>query len=110
MSNDSSITDIDSLALESVTDPFAAIHASHLSAVSGGQWRPVNDGGPASTSGGVPAIRLPTTSFSTTSSKPKCPPWRAWQGQSNIAVTTNGTPAIVPTLHCPMYRPPSNGK
>jgi hypothetical protein len=104
MSNDSSITDSDSLALESVTGPFAAIHASHLSAVSGGQWRPVNDGGPAN-SGGVPPLKLPPNSFSTPASKPKCPPWRAWQGQPNIGITTNGTPAIVPTLHCPLYRP-----
>jgi hypothetical protein len=58
----------------------------------------------------VPPIQLPATSFSTNSSKPKCPPWRAWQGQHNIGILTNGTPAIVPTLHCPMYRPSSKGK
>jgi hypothetical protein len=87
--------------------PFAAIHASHLSAVSGGMRPNDSESGAPS---GVPPIHLPATSFNAPSSKPKCPPWRAWQGQHNIGILSNGTPTMVPTLHCPMYRPSSKGK
>lgn len=86
--------------------PFIAVQSSRLSTITGGTRLVPNDGGAVPSAGSLPSLHLPTPSFGTSPKQTKCPPWRAWQVEKNIGILTDGSPAMVPTLHCPKYRQP----
>jgi hypothetical protein len=51
----------------------------------------------------APPFKIPTPSVA--SPRTRCPNPRLWQRQENVAVTTSGMPVLVPTVHCPKYKP-----
>jgi hypothetical protein len=62
-----------------------------------GGMRPASDGG----GGGLGPMFKDNPLNLPSANEFRCRTWRTWQPLNSVGVTHDGTPVIVPTLHCP---------